>query len=150
MLISLIILGVVLVFWYYQKRNANEVQKKNRAFLEDLTKIIKEKNAIIHQQNEERNIVETVQNIEDDVIDINIFETRILNDEDVSAFKSYFEKAYPMFLMNVRKKWPSITSAEERLLMLIKLKIKSKEAADILGISNDSIKKSRNAFRHRY
>jgi DNA-binding CsgD family transcriptional regulator len=51
--------------------------------------------------------------------------------------------------MNVRKKWPSITSAEERLMMLIKLKIKSKEAADILGISSDSIKKSRNRLRKR-
>lgn len=149
LLLSLILLGVVLVFWFYQKRNSTEEQKKNMAFLDDLTKVIKEKNAIIHQQNEELNIVESIQNTDDDVMDLNIFETRILNDEDVSAFKSYFEKAYPMFLMKVRKKWPSITSAEERLMMLIKLKIKSKEAADILGISSDSIKKSRNRLRKR-
>ena len=149
LLLSLIALVVVLLFWFYHKRNATKEQKKNMAFLEDLTNVIKEKNAIINQQKEELNLVEPAQNTSDEVMDINIFETRIVNDKDVSAFKSYFEKAYPGFLMNVRKKWPTITAAEERLLMLIKLKLKSKESADILGISAESIKRSRNRLRKR-
>ena len=148
LLLALILLGVVLAIWVYQKINAQKEQKRNKEFLHDLTKIIKEKNAIIHQKTIELNSVETKQVIDDD-IGINLFETRILKDEDVSAFKVYFEKAYPMFLMSVRKKWPSITAAEERLMMLIKLKIKTKEAADILGISNESIKRSRNRLRKR-
>ena len=78
-----------------------------------------------------------------------LFELRMTTDEDISTFKVYFDKAYPNFLMKARNKWPSITPSEERMLMLLKLNITSKECSDILGISYSSVKKSRYRLRKR-
>ncbi|MBP7643797.1 MAG: hypothetical protein KA767_10670, partial [Saprospiraceae bacterium] len=82
-------------------------------------------------------------------IEDQIFNTKILNDDDYHTFKAYFEKAYPGYLLKIRKNWRDITAAEERLFLLIKLKLKNKDIADILGISATSVKKTRNRLRKK-
>lgn len=79
----------------------------------------------------------------------NIYDQRILTAADWSAFKIYFEKAYPGYLLRLRNAYPSLTEAEERLFLFIKLKLTNKEAAAILGISADSVKKTRTRLRKR-
>ncbi len=79
----------------------------------------------------------------------NIYNQRILTPADWSAFKIYFEKAYPGYLLRLRNAYPSLTEAEERLFLFIKLKLTNKEAAAILGISSDSVKKTRTRLRKR-
>ena len=79
----------------------------------------------------------------------NIYSQRILTPADWSAFKIYFEKAFPGYLLRLRNAHPSITEAEERMFLFIKLKLTNKEAAAILGISADSVKKTRTRLRKR-
>ena len=79
----------------------------------------------------------------------NFYNQRILTPEDWFSFKSYFEKAYPNYLFKLRNAYPTITEAEERLFLFIKLKLTNKEAASILGISPDSVKKTRNRLRKK-
>ena len=64
-------------------------------------------------------------------------------------FKIYFEKVYPDYLLRLRNAYPSLTEAEERLFLFIKLKLTNKEASAILGISADSVKKTRTRLRKR-
>jgi DNA-binding CsgD family transcriptional regulator len=44
---------------------------------------------------------------------------------------------------------PDMTNAEQRMAALIKLRLSGKDAARILGISPDSVRKSRQRLRQR-
>lgn len=81
--------------------------------------------------------------------EMNLYNQKILTSEDWSAFKIYFEKVFPDYIRRLRTSFPSITEAEERLFLFIKLNLTNKEAAAILGISVESVKKTRSRLRKR-
>jgi tetratricopeptide (TPR) repeat protein len=78
-----------------------------------------------------------------------LYNQRILTQADWSSFKIYFDKAYPGYLLKLRKAYPSLTEAEERLFLFIKLKLTRTEIAAMLGITADSVKKTRARLRKR-
>ena len=73
----------------------------------------------------------------------------ILTDDDWDHFKSLFERVYPHFFQSLKKTTEGITIAEQRMASLIKLKVPAKKAAIILGISPNSVYKTRQRLRHR-
>jgi DNA-binding CsgD family transcriptional regulator len=73
----------------------------------------------------------------------------ILTEEDWDKFKSLFEKIYPGFLIKLKEKAPDITVAEQRMAALTRLHLTSKQIASMLGISVDSVHKSRQRLRQR-
>ncbi len=75
--------------------------------------------------------------------------SRILTREDWAEYKRLFDKVYPGFFLKIRQKYPDITDADERILAFSKLNISLKEAADLLGISYDSMKNSRYRLRKK-
>ena len=90
-----------------------------------------------------------IQETETNDFENQLYNQRILTNEDWTAFKMSFEKAYPGYLIRLRNKFAYLTEAEERLFIFIKLNLKSKEIAAILGISADSVKKTRSRLRKR-
>lgn len=79
----------------------------------------------------------------------NLYDLRILTDSDWQAFKSSFENAYPGYINRLRTQYSLLSDAEERLCLLIKLNLSSKEISYILGISPDSVKKTRYRLRKK-
>ncbi|HZV45163.1 MAG TPA: tetratricopeptide repeat protein [Saprospiraceae bacterium] len=73
----------------------------------------------------------------------------ILTDADWDEFKVLFEKVYPGFFIKLKNQAPDITVAEQRMAALSKLKVPSKEAATLLGISPNSVIKTRSRLRQR-
>jgi tetratricopeptide (TPR) repeat protein len=73
----------------------------------------------------------------------NIYGFKILTDEDWLRFKRYFDNVYPGMIQRLRELQPEITAAEQRLFMLIRLNSESKEIADMLGISPESVRKTK-------
>lgn len=73
----------------------------------------------------------------------NIYGFKILTDEDWLRFKRYFDNVYPGMIQRLRELQPDITAAEQRLFMLIRLNSESKEIADMLGISPESVRKTK-------
>ena len=73
----------------------------------------------------------------------------ILTDADWEKFKSLFEKVYPGFFNSLRQMSADITLAELRMAALCKLQVYPKEAANLLGISLNSVHKTRQRLRHR-
>jgi tetratricopeptide (TPR) repeat protein/DNA-binding CsgD family transcriptional regulator len=73
----------------------------------------------------------------------------ILTDDDWDQFKMLFEKVYPGFLHHLKNIAPDITSAELRFAALSKLRISTREASNLLGISPSSVNKTRQRLRHR-
>jgi len=73
----------------------------------------------------------------------------ILTDADWDEFKVLFEKVYPGFFIKLKNQAPDITVAEQRMAALSKLRIPSKEAATLLGISPNSVIKTRSRLKQR-
>ena len=74
----------------------------------------------------------------------------ILTEDDWQKFKSLFEKIYPGFFMKLKEKLPEITLAEQRMAALTRLHLNTKQIASMLGISADSVHKSRYRLRQRF
>jgi DNA-binding CsgD family transcriptional regulator/tetratricopeptide (TPR) repeat protein len=73
----------------------------------------------------------------------------ILTDEDWERFKSIFEKIHPGFFIKAKGKAPGITPAEQRMASLIRLHFTTRQTAAILGISIESVHKTRQRLRQR-
>ncbi|MES2774651.1 MAG: tetratricopeptide repeat protein [Bacteroidota bacterium] len=87
--------------------------------------------------------------LENSFSETSLYNQRILTQADWNNFKTHFEKAYPGYLSRLRSAYSTLSEAEERLFLLIKLNLKNAEIADMLGISADSVKKTRTRLRKR-
>lgn len=79
-----------------------------------------------------------------------LYQLKILTTDDWRQFKVLVEKVYPGLIHKLRTLYPDLTPAEERQFLLVKLKIGTKESADMLGISTDSILKNRYRLKKRF
>ena len=75
--------------------------------------------------------------------------TFILTEEDWRHFRQMFDTVYPGFLVRLRDKFNDLTPAEVRLLALTKLQLPVNDMAQLLGISPDSIRKTRYRLRKK-
>jgi DNA-binding CsgD family transcriptional regulator len=73
----------------------------------------------------------------------------ILTDKDWMRFRQLFEQAHPRFFEKLHQAQPDLTPAEVRLLTLLKLDIPTKEMGFMLGVSADTIRKSRYRLRKK-
>lgn len=73
----------------------------------------------------------------------------ILTDEDWYKFRLVFEKLHPAFFDNLTNSIPGITLAEQRLAALIRLHLTTKHMASVLGISANSVTKTKTRLRQR-
>lgn len=68
---------------------------------------------------------------------------------DFASFFFDFEKIYPSFGNAIQRLVPDITSNEIRLCILIRLNLSSKEIAQSLSITADSVNKARYRLRKK-
>jgi DNA-binding CsgD family transcriptional regulator len=73
----------------------------------------------------------------------------ILTEDDWIKFKTLFEKIHPSFFQQLKEKSADITVAEQRMAALTRLQLTSKQMAAMLGISVDSVHKTRQRLRQR-
>ncbi len=120
----------------------------NRIQLSDFTMHLKDKSQQIILLEEQLSKgtqppVNSISSVENEENPESIYGIKILTDEDWSRFKKYFDKVFPGMIQRLRDLRPDITSAEQRLFMLIRLNTESREIADMLGISPDSVRKTK-------
>jgi len=68
---------------------------------------------------------------------------KLLSEEDWAQFKSIFYEVHPGYLQNIKKDFPGLTRAELLLVLLMKLKLGTRDIASKLGISPTSVHKTR-------
>ena len=73
----------------------------------------------------------------------------ILTEADWENFKRLFERIYPDFFTSLKQTAPGITVAEQRMAALLRLDISSKQMAAMLGVSVDSVHKTKQRLRQR-
>jgi tetratricopeptide (TPR) repeat protein len=167
MLVALLVLGLAVVYALNQKRQKlqqeQQVQAARReqaeaqlahaqAQLDQYVGSLKAKNDLIEQISGElasarRDLTEA------DSAQIarvtTLLDSVILTDKDWLRFRQLFEQAHPGFFDKLHQAQPDLTPAEVRLLTLLKLDIPTKEMGFMLGISAESIRKSRYRLRRK-
>lgn len=73
----------------------------------------------------------------------------ILTEKDWEVFKETFNTVYPNFFRALNTQFPDITNAELRMAALIRLNFDIKHIASMLGISQNSVHKTRYRLRKR-
>jgi DNA-binding CsgD family transcriptional regulator len=73
----------------------------------------------------------------------------ILTDEDWRRFREMFTQVYPGFFKAIQQSAPGITAAELRMAAVIKLGLGNKYIASMLGVSGDTVRKSKFRLRQR-
>lgn len=119
--------------------------ESNKEMLDRYTQSLVEKSHLIDDL--EKQLKESGR--ADDAALSKLSNSRILTREDWAEYKRLFDKVHPGFFIKIRQKYPDITDADERILAFSKLNINLKEAADLLGISYDSMKNSRYRLRKK-
>ena len=74
----------------------------------------------------------------------------ILTEEDWDHFRLLFEKIFPLFFQRLKNNAADITMAEQRLAALTRLHLTTRQMASMLGISVDSVSKTRQRLRKRF
>lgn len=68
---------------------------------------------------------------------------RILTKDDWKVFLEKFSEQFPDFMTRLQSRFPKLTAAEIRLLLLIKIGFESRQISEMLGISANSVWRSR-------
>jgi tetratricopeptide (TPR) repeat protein len=79
----------------------------------------------------------------------NAIKFNLQDDKNWENFSKYFEEVHKDFNVQIKKKYPEVTSNELRFMALLKMNLSSKEIANILNISSDGIKKARYRLRKK-
>ncbi len=125
---------------------AQKLDSKERA-LEESNKQLNLKDLMI--QELEMRLTKNTQKEIDLIEDNKLQNLKILTTDDWRTFRKLFEQRYPDFFDTLVARFPKLSAAEIRLLVLIKIGFDANEMANILGISSSSVYKSRYRLRKK-
>lgn len=168
-IISISVFLLLVIFWVLKNRNKIKIrlklsQKDLEIIKKDTELQIKEweiekkqllKNAEIGLlKSRESNLFKKVFTNTKDRVDINklidSFKNSIVDKKDWITFRFYFDIFYPHFFDKLSsEKEVNLTINEQRLICLIKIKLTTKEIADILAISPTSVLKAKTRLKQK-
>ena len=112
------------------------------------TENIVEKTALLekleHQKQDVQNSAEKQELINE------LSNQTILTEDDWDNFKLLFKKIFPMFFQRLKNAAADITVAEQRMAALTHLQLSTRQMAAMLGISVDSVYKTKQRLRKRF
>lgn len=129
-----------------QARNAVEKAKQS---LNQFRSQMLEKDKLIENLSHSLKKNELQNNFDETLLNKNLLEYVLVTDEEWRRFKEDFNKVYPLFYPRIHTVLADLTSAEERLASLIFLQMSNKEIASTLGISADSVGRSKRRLKQR-
>lgn len=133
-----------------EKQVAETKLASSRKQLNDYTANLQEKNKLLEQFKDE---IEQYKSLADDEERLKTIqklqESTILTDEDWNSFRQMFEEVHTGFIYRLKEKLPDLTPGEIRFLVLSKLKLSTKEMANILGVGTSTIRKYKHQVRQK-
>ncbi len=114
-------------------------QQKLSLYTENLIR----KNELVSQLEDKLNTVVDDDSPTKEEAKVNFSRVRILTEQDWEEFKQLFDNVHHGLRERLAIECGSLTLSEQRLFLLMKLSMSTKEIANILGVSPDSVKKSR-------
>ena len=160
LIIALIVLALIIALLYINRLRLKHLHKEHlaqqekaaastsaREQLELLTQKITEKTNLAEELQKQLN--SRSQAIEQQQLAGTISNLTILTEADWEKFKKLFEELYPGFFMNLQENVNDITLAELRMAALTRLHLSTNQIASILGISANSVYKTKQRLRNR-
>lgn len=133
-----------------EKENLEANLKLNQEKLNHITDLFKEKSKLMDKMEEQLDKVKTENAEEKEVKQLlTSIEEYINPNKYWEEFITSFNLVNKNFFDQILKLYPELTKNELRLCALIKCNLGNKEIANILNITSDSVKKSRNRLRKR-
>lgn len=123
--------------------------------LETFVQLLEDKNNIVQEIRKELTILKdhpknsTAHSSEIHYLIEQLFTARELTSEDWNNFCQLFERVHPDKIRTLRRNTPRITPAEERIYALSVLNKNTIQMANILGISPESVRKTRNSLHKK-
>ena len=135
-------------------------QSKNELLTKDLelkeqqltnyVRQVRKKNELLEQLQSELLQKQEIEQVEEkEEVFEKLMKSIILTQQDWEEFKVIFEEVHKNFFTKLRSRQPDLTESEIRLAALTKLNLTAREMAGMLGISPESIKKSRYRLRKK-
>ncbi len=153
-LLLLLVSGILFLLWTRQKNKLKEERllkekqlaeaesKSANERLQAFTQHIIEKNELIEQLQQQ--LQTQNQQVNDELL-----KQTILTDIDWHRFREMFTQVHPVFFKSIQQIAPDITAAELRMAAVIKLGLGNKYIASMLGVSGDTVRKSKFRLRQR-
>ena len=116
--------------------------------LQLFTKNIIEKTSLIEKL--EKQVSEKLSTNEQQEIIAALSHQTILTEADWEKFKTLYETIYPGFFSKLKTTITDITIAEQRMAALIRLHLTTRQMASLLGISANSVNKTKQRLRQRF
>ena len=138
-----------LAFWFFIKSRKKQSLPTNSKPL-DQNKIDQYFEELFARLDQNRIALEegknpTTKNDPPPIYDMTAFLSANLNSsKDWASFEHYFEKVHKDFFKNLRATYPTISPNELNICALIKLNLRNKDIAQVLGISHQSVHRAIN------
>lgn len=117
--------------------------------VETMTQLLELKNTLIAELEEKTIAADGLVMISPNDVGLQLRKMNLLTADDWKRFYDLFEQSFPNFQARLKSHFPSLSPAEIRLFILLKLKLDNTEIAETLGISIDSVYKSRYRLRKK-
>ncbi len=157
---------LLLVFVYFRKKYKNrqlQYEQKVKALEAEMTRT-EERLTIVHDDLEsqicylkEKNIL--IKNLKSEIENIekssfyylekekgklgSLLESHLMTDHDWDILKKEFQKVYPKFYTSIHQDFADFTDLNRKMSILQKLDFSNNEIAELLGITNEAVKKSK-------
>lgn len=166
-------LGLIIgLFWIYRKRREWQLAKQEKELIEAREQLksqallVAEHNLLLKERAlEESNkqldlkdlLIQKLQmklTVDEEektlqLKDEELQSLKILTTDDWRKFRNLFEQRFPAFISTLSTLFTKITSADTRLLMLIKIGFDTNEISNVLGISSGSVYTNRYRLRKK-
>ncbi len=120
--------------------------ERSQTELDTTAKLLAIKNQLIEELEmrlSHRNLAPSEASPPDSAAINGLHSMKILTNADWNRFRERFEQQVPGFTPRLKANYPDLTAAETRLCMLIKLNFDPLETSQALGISKESVYRSR-------
>jgi len=132
-----------------ERQQAENEAEQAKAQIKTFIANIREKEELINhlKQTIDKNYI--AENGQKQVMLDNLQSHVLLTDGEWYKFREAFQKAHPLFLPQLKELMPNLSPAEERLASLLSLQLNNLQIANILGISADSVARSKRRLKQR-
>jgi tetratricopeptide (TPR) repeat protein len=136
-----------------ERDRAEEALRHATSSLTFFTESLRDKNVIIEEfRTEIERLHKQVGQAPDELrlqqLD-QLIQSHIMTDEAWREFQRMFDRVHYGFIVRLRNKFEAITETDIRLLALIKLGLNNREMSNVLGVTTEAIKKSRQRLRKK-
>jgi tetratricopeptide (TPR) repeat protein len=143
--VAVVVLLISFLYLYYQRKRRIEAEHQ-------LARVIQEariKTGQLTQLQREDTVNDRSMTDESLLTISELMQKAILTEADWERFRMLFERVYPNYLLRLRRTFPMLTPAEIRIICLSRLSLSTKEMGDMLGVSTDTIIKTRYRIRKK-